>query len=162
MNWLDIVIIVVAGALALTGLRMGGIHIAVTAAGIFAGIALATRFQDDIEPHLFSYIDNQNAAELAAFLLVFVAALVASVVVGFMLRSLLSKLMLGWADHIAGIGVGVIATFVIGSAVLSTLQEYPVLGLEDTIDESVLGTFLADNFDVVLRGIKMVPGDLGT
>jgi hypothetical protein len=31
--------------------------------------------------------------------------------------------------------------------------------LDVTIDESTLGTFMADQFDVVIRGIKLIPGD---
>jgi hypothetical protein len=37
-----------------------------------------------------------------------------------------------------------------------------VLGLETTIADSTVGTFLADKFDVVMRGAGFIPEDLGT
>jgi len=39
------------------------------------------------------------------------------------------------------------------------VQKYPVKDLEVDIDESKLGTFLADQFDVVIRGVGILPGD---
>ena len=31
--------------------------------------------------------------------------------------------------------------------------------MDDDIDESALGAFMADNFDVVIRGVRLIPGD---
>jgi len=45
------------------------------------------------------------------------------------------------------------------SGVLTALQRFPVAGIEDDIEESTLGPFLADNFDVVIRSFKLIPGD---
>ena len=42
---------------------------------------------------------------------------------------------------------------------LTALQKYPVKDLEVDIDESKLGALLADNFDVIVRGIGVIPGD---
>ena len=162
MNWLDIAILAMVGSIALAGLGMGGIHIGVTGAGVLAGIALSSRLQDQVRPLFSQFTENDNAAELGAFIAIFIAVLIASVVVGFMACSILKSLMLGWMDKLLGLGVGIAVSFAIGSAVLSTVQGYPVMGLEDTIDESTLGTFLADNFDVVLRTLRFVPHDLGT
>lgn len=162
MNWLDIAILAMIGSIALAGLGMGGVNIAVTGAGVLAGIALSSRLQEQVRPLISRFTENDNAAELGAFIAIFIIVLIASVVVGFVARSLLKSLMLGWMDKLLGLGLGVVVSLAIGSAVLSTVQGYPVLGLEDTIDESTLGTFLADNFDVVLRTLRFVPDDLGT
>ncbi|GIS82732.1 MAG: hypothetical protein CM1200mP15_13640 [Dehalococcoidia bacterium] len=39
------------------------------------------------------------------------------------------------------------------------LQKFPVGSIQETIDDSTLGSFLADNFDVVTRGLKIIPSD---
>jgi hypothetical protein len=49
--------------------------------------------------------------------------------------------------------------FLLVSGVLTAIQKFPVRDLDVTIDESTLGTFMADQFDVVIRGIKLIPGD---
>ncbi len=162
MNWLDIVILVTLGIVALTGLRMGGVHLGVAAAGIVVGIALASRLHYDLEPVFSPFIDSEDGAEVAAFVAIFVLVLLVSVVVAQITRKILSSVMLGWTDKVAGLGLGVVVTFAAGSAILSMVQSHPVLGLEATIDESTMGSFLADNFDTVLRGLKFVPSDLGT
>ena len=161
MNWLDIVILAAVAFLALAGWRLGGVHVGVTGAGILAGIALATRLQDQVRPFFSRFTDNGNGAEIAAFTAIFVVVLVASIVVGFLLRALLSRLMLGWLDKVVGLGLAIVVTFAVGSAVLSTIQSYPVFGINDAIGASIMATFMADNFDAILRGLRFIPADLG-
>ena len=55
--------------------------------------------------------------------------------------------------------MGVLIGFLLLSGVLTALQKYPVKDLEVDIDESKLGALLADNFDVIVRGIGVIPGD---
>ena len=162
MSWLDIVIVAVVALIGLAGWRMGGIHIAVTGAGILVGIALSSRLHHRVTPIFSPYIDSDNGAEIAAFSAIFMLVLIASVVVGFMVRTLSHKLMLGWMDNIAGLAIGVVLTLASGSAAFATIQSYPVYGLDNTIGDSTLGPFLADNFDTVLKGLKFIPADLGT
>jgi hypothetical protein len=45
------------------------------------------------------------------------------------------------------------------SGVLTAIQKFPIRDLDQTIDESKLGIFMADQFDVVVRGVKLIPGD---
>ena len=162
MNWLDIVILAVGGFIALAGTGMGGIQIGVTGAGIMGGIALAGHLHSWVEPISSRFIDSDDGARFAAFAAIFIVVLIASVVVGFMVRAISRRLMLGWVDKVLGLGLGVIVSFAIGSAVLSAIQSYPIFSLDETIGDSTLGSFLADNFDIVLRGLKFIPGDLGT
>ena len=94
-------------------------------------------------------------------MVIFLLAMIAVFLVGSMLKGAFQKVSLGWVDKVAGIGVGVIVAFAIGSAALSSIQDYPIFGIDDAIEASALGTFLADNFDIVLRGLRVVPTDLG-
>ena len=161
MNWLDFAILAVIGFAVLAGWRLGGIQIGVTGVGIFVGIAMASRLHDDIEPLFSNFTDSANGAEIGGYLAIFIIVMVASGVAGFIVRGMLKKVMLGWLDNVLGLGVGLVLVLAIGSGVFSAVQSYPILGLEKTIDDSSLGSFLADNFDTVLRGLKFIPSDLG-
>ena len=161
MNWLDPVILAGVAIIALVGWRIGGLHIGVMGAGIIAGIALASRLHDRVSPLFSRFISSENGAEIAAFILIFSLVIIASAAIGFAVHIILRRLMLGWAEKVVGLGLGVAIALAIGSATFSALQSYPVLGLENTIEGSTLGTFMADNFDSVLRGLKFIPGDLG-
>ena len=48
--------------------------------------------------------------------------------------------------------------FLLLSGVLTGVQKFTDR-VDDDIDESALGSFLADNFDEVTRGTKLIPGD---
>ena len=63
------------------------------------------------------------------------------------------------ANKLAGMAVGVLLGFVLLSGILTGIQKFPVREYDQTIDDSVLGAFLADNFDIVIRGVGLVPGD---
>ncbi len=76
-----------------------------------------------------------------------------------LMRTVLRGLLLGWVDTAAGLALRVLVMGAILSAVFAAIQSFPVLGLHDTIEHSVLGPFLADNFDVLLRVLKLVRSD---
>lgn len=161
MNWLDIAIIVSTGVLLLLGWKLGVVHLAVVAVGAFLGITLASRFKDEVEP-AFSVLGlGDNWAEVAAFIAIFLIALAAALVAGSMLRFMSRRLKIGWADNAIGATLGLVVSLAVWSTLLSTVQSHPVLGLEITVEDSALGTFLADKFDLVLKGIGFIPDDLG-
>ena len=66
--------------------------------------------------------------------------------------------LFGLANRAAGMAVGVIIGFLLLSGVLTGVQRYADR-MDDDIDESTLGAFLADNFDTVTRAVKLIPGD---
>lgn len=162
MNWLDIVIIAVIAVIALSGWKLGGIHLGVTGAGVLAGIALASRVHHRVTPLFSAYMDSDNGAEIAGFGTILILVLIAAIVVGFMVRTISRSLMLGWVDNVLGLALGVIVALAVGSTVFSAIQSYPVYAMDDTISDSTLAPLLADNFDTVLRGLKFIPTDLGT
>ena len=155
MNWLDILILGVAGFTALVGLGVGGIQVAITGVAVLAGTALAGHYHDRVVPLASRFTDARNEAEIASFAAILVVVLLASLVLGIAVRTVMKGLMLGWVDRLLGVGLAV------GSALFSAVQSYPVGGLDRAIDDSTLGTMLADNFDTVLRGIRFIPRDLG-
>ena len=162
MNWLDITLLIFIGVVAAAGYRVGLVQAATTLVGILIGIVLASRFHDNVDSLISPLTDNENAQEVGGYILVFVVVLFASLVASGFVRMVFQKLMLGWVDKLGGFALGVVIAFAAGSAFLANVQDFPVLDLEETIEDSATGSFLADNFDVVLRGVRVIPKDYGT
>ena len=161
MNWLDVVLIVAIALSAIVGYRMGLVQSAAGLVGILVGITIASRLDDKAASIFSSATDNENAQTVAGFLLVFVLVIAAAMVLSTIVNKMLRVIMLGWVNQLGGLALGAVVAMAIASAALANVQEFPVLDLEETTDESAIGTFLADNFDVVLRGIRIMPKGYG-
>lgn len=161
MSWLDVVILVVAFVIAIVGWRIGIVRVAVLLAAILVGIYLSGQFHGDVAVALSPFIENENVASVAAFVVIFAVVFIGAVIVSSIFRKILSLLMLGWADRLAGLALGVFVVLAIFSALLSLVQQYPILGFEDTIQRSPLGSFLANRFDVLLRFLRLLPKEFG-
>ncbi|MQG11389.1 MAG: CvpA family protein [SAR202 cluster bacterium] len=160
MNWVDIVILVVWGVTALWGYSAGILLILVPFVSLIVGLALSSRIGDSVGELFRVVTDNENAQTVAGFLLVFGVLFIAGGILSFMARRSLGIIPLfGFANSLAGMAVGLLIGFVLLSGVLTNVQRFPVRDYDETIDESALGAFLADNFDVVIRGVKLIPGD---
>jgi len=160
MNWVDIVILVVWGMTTLWGYSAGLLRILVPFISLIVGLALSSRIGDSVG-EIFSVVtDNENAQTIGGFLLVFGVLFIAGGILSFVARKVLGIIPLfGFANSLAGMAVGLLIGFVLLSGVLTNVQRFPVRDYDETIDESALGAFLADNFDVVIRGVKLIPGD---
>ena len=161
MNWLDLVLIVFVAVVAVIGYRTGLVQAGATLVGILVGIALASRLHGKVDS-LFSFTGNENAQEIGGFILIFALVLLASIVASYLLRSMLRAAMLSWVDSLGGVALGVVIAAAAASAVLANVQQFPVQDLDVTVEDSLLGSFLADNFDVVLRGVRILPKGYGT
>ena len=160
MNWVDIAILVVWAGTASWGASMGllqmGVHLVVVA----VGLAIASRIAPTVGD-LFSVVtDNENAQSAAGFIAVFLILFIAGGVVSFWLRMILGLIpFFGSFNKLGGLIVGVAVGFLLLSGILTGIQKFPIGDAEQTIDDSKLGSFLADNFDVVIRGIGLIPGE---
>ena len=160
MNWVDIVILVVWAGTASWGASMGllqmGVHLVVVA----LGLAISSRIAPTVGG-LFSVVtDNENAQSVAGFIAVFLILFIAGGVVSFWLRMVLGIIpFFGSFNKLGGLIIGVAVGFLLLSGILTGIQKFPVGDAQQTIDDSKLGSFLADNFDVVIRGIKLIPGE---
>ena len=160
MNWVDIAILVVWAGTASWGASMGllqmGVHLVVVA----VGLAIASRIAPTVGD-LFSVVtDNENAQSAAGFIAVFLILFIAGGVVSFWLRMILGIIpFFGSFNKLGGLIVGVAVGFLLLSGILTGIQQFPIGDAEQTIDDSKLGSFLADNFDVVIRGIGLIPGE---
>lgn len=146
MNWLDIVLIVVLALFILSGLIQGFIRTALALAGLIVGIFLAGRYYVAFGNWL--PIANTNIANIVAFAIIFIAVMVAAVLLAFFLRRIISLVMLGWADKLLGALFGLVLGALFCGAVLTLLTRF--LTIEATVGGSWIATMLLDRFPVVL------------
>ena len=160
MNWVDIAILVVWAGTASWGASMGllqmGVHLVVVAVGLAISSRIAPTVGD-----LFSVVtDNENAQSAAGFIAVFLILFIAGGVASFWLRMVLGIIpFFGSFNKLGGLIVGILVGFLLLSGILTGIQKFPIKDAQQTIDDSKLGSFLADNFDVVIRGIGLIPGE---
>jgi len=160
MNWVDIAILVVWAGTASWGASMGllqmGVHLLVVAVGLAISSRIAPTVGD-----LFSVVtDNENAQSAAGFIAVFLILFIAGGVASFWLRMVLGIIpFFGSFNKLGGLIVGILVGFLLLSGILTGIQKFPIKDAQHTIDDSKLGSFLADNFDVITRGIGLIPGN---
>ncbi len=160
MNWVDIAILVVWAGTASWGASMGllqmGVHLLVVAVGLAISSRIAPTVGD-----LFSVVtDNENAQSAAGFIAVFLILFIAGGAASFWLRMVLGIIpFFGSFNKLGGLIVGILVGFLLLSGILTGIQKFPIKDAQQTIDDSKLGSFLADNFDVITRGIGLIPGN---
>jgi uncharacterized membrane protein required for colicin V production len=160
MNWVDVLVLVVWGLTAIWGYRTGFIGMLVPLVVIIAGLALSSRVAEPIA-NIFSFIsENENVQLIIAFIAIFFAVLLLSAWLSSLLRSVVRFIpIVGLADRLAGIGVGLLIGFILLTGVLTGLRSFPVGEVRQDINDSRLGRFLTDNFAVTVRAVGLVPGD---
>lgn len=138
------------------GLLQMGVHLLVVAVGLAISSRIAPTVGD-----LFSVVtDNENAQSAAGFIAVFLILFIAGGVASFWLRMVLGIIpFFGSFNKLGGLIVGILVGFLLLSGILTGIQKFPVKDAQQTIDDSKLGSFLADNFDVITRGIGLIPGN---
>ena len=160
MNWIDIAILVIWGMTALWGFSSGLLRILVPLVALVIGMALSSRIGDSVGEIFSSFTDNENAQTVAGFVLIFGLLFILGGIISVVARRVLGIIPLfGMVNSLAGMAAGLLVGFLLVSGVLTAIQKSTVRDLDVTIDESTLGTFMADQFDVVIRGIKLIPGD---
>jgi len=153
MNWLDIVIIVVAVLLGLVGLRQGIIKTVFGIAGLIGGIVLAGRYYSGLAALLSP--TGATWANIAAYAIILVATLIVASVVGWLVAKLVHFAMLGWLDRLVGFLLGVVVGGLLCAAVLAIVGKY-YPGTEAVISQSGLARFVMEQIPLLLA---LLPGE---
>jgi len=160
MNWVDILVVVVWGLMALWGFRSGLIGMVVPLVVIILGLALSSRIAEPVG-NLFSFVsENENVQTIIAFIAIFLGLILFSAWLSTLLQKVSKVIPLaGPVNQLSGMVVGIFVGFLFLSGILTGLQHFPVGGIKEDIAESPLGSFMADSFGVTIRAVKLVPGD---
>jgi len=156
MNWLSILIIVVAVLMGLVGLRQGIIRTVFGIAGLIGGIVLAGRYYGDLARLLSP--GGTLWASIAGYAIILIATLVVAGLIGHFLAKLVSLAALGWLDRLIGLILGVFVGLLLSAAALAIVAKlFP--GSEATISQSVVAKFLIDQLPLVLA---LLPKEFGS
>lgn len=154
MNWLDVVLIVALIVAGFFGFRMGLWKIIFSVAGVIVGIILAGRFASALGERL-TFISDATVAQIAGFAIIFAVVMIASAIAASMLQKVLSAMLLGWVNGLGGLALGVLLDVLAWGFLLEAASRLSFLGLQTTIDQSVMARFVTRVFNL-LAGL--VPG----
>jgi membrane protein required for colicin V production len=151
MNWLDFAIIFVIIGFVAAAYAAGLIREAVTLVAAVLGIILAGLLYDNLAADILVFMDNEDAAQALAFLILVGAVYLFGQIVALLLSRTASLLMLGWADHAGGAVFGLLKGLLVVQALLIVLAAYPSLGMKDAVAGSELAPYFVDDADVLLH-----------
>ena len=167
MNWLDLAILGSIGAGALMGMWIGAIRAAFAAAGVVLGILLAGHLRGSVEAWLSDYVAGDAVVTVLGYAVIILAAAGGAAIAATITRKLASLLLLGWADRVGGMALGLAAATLVSAAAIvglvgltnsyelphaglagTVLQKAPLVleardGLRRSLDESVMVSLLA-------------------
>ena len=150
MNWLDIVIVLVIAFFAISAFRAGLIREVVTLVSVAVGVVVAGLFYDDLARDVLVFINDHDARQVVAFLILLGAIYLAGQLVAGMLKRVASLLLLGMADHAGGALFGLIKGLIVVEVLLILLVTYPQLGLQSDIDGSAIASVFLDAAPLLL------------
>ncbi len=157
MNWVDLLI---AGAIAWTtfrGLRTGLIRQVVWLVAVLVGLLLAGNLYDDLSANLDFVVEDETTRNLVAFVAIIVGSVIAGMVIGEVLRTTATLLMLGPIDSLGGAAVGFLRGLVYVQLTLLAFAVFPANeDLAKGIDDSTLAPFFLDEIGFVERAL---PGE---
>jgi len=153
MNWLDIVIVVIAVLFGMLGLWKGAIKAVFGIAGLVGGIALAGHYYKP----LAGILSPSGAiwSGIAAYIIILVATLIIASIVGWFVARLVHIVMLGWVDRLIGFILGAGIGGMLCAAVLAIVSKY-LPGTEEVISHSAMAKLLIERFPLLLA---LLPGE---
>ena len=158
MNWLDVAIVITIAWFTFAAFRAGIIREVVTVIAFVVGV-LAAGFYDDLAENVLLFIDNDTAANVAAFVVLFGAAALGGQLAAVLLKQMAGLFFLGWVDHLAGAAFGLLKGLILVEVFLILFTTYPYLGLDGTIRGSAIAPLFLDGGPALL---KLLPGEFNS
>lgn len=161
MNWIDGVILAAGIAFALFGYWRGLLQSLVLLVLFGASLAVSSRTGESVGDIFSPLTDSEDIQTLAGLGIIFLSF----IIVIFALSLILTKLRPLWRhtlafklNRLAGAVLMIGAALVTMVGLLTASQHIPVNNLEQDIDDSFLGSFVADTVDELARLIRIIPG----
>ncbi len=148
VNGFDGLLVLLGCVAVLLGVWKGLVRILAGIAALIAAFVVASRFDRDLVPYLRWIHASDEALRFAGYLVLFVGVLIAGVIVGWLVRKLLTAAALGWADRLAGAAVALVAALIAAAFLLLPLVAWMPGGME-AIEGSKLAPYVAAVSDLV-------------
>lgn len=146
MNWIDIIILVVAIGSAVSGLAQGAIRTAFGIVGLIAGVYLAGQYYAELSMVLFS---GANWGSVVAFFIIWAIVGIAASIGGWFVAKLVHQTPFKWLDRILGAGMGLVLGLLTCAAAIAIIVTY-LPSTQETISQSALARFMLQTFPLLL------------
>ena len=138
MNWMDIIISIVAIVGLVIGWRMGLLGAIFNVLGVVVGVFLAARFSDDIASWFTERGTSDAIATVLGYVVIIVAVFVGAQVARGFAKRMLNLVFLGWVDSLGAIAVGLLFGFALSGALILATARFS----GDLPEEGALGTIV--------------------
>ena len=151
MNWLDGVILVAVLWFTIAAFQAGFIREIVTVVAVILGVVLAGLLYKELADDVLVFIDNETVARIIAFGAIFGATALAGQALAMVLKPTVNLLQLGIFDQLAGAAFGFVKAILFIQIFLIVFVTYPKWDLDETIDDSRIGSTIVENLAVLQR-----------
>lgn len=170
MNALDIgLVILLVFGLAI-GLARGFVRILIGVLSLVVAFFLASRYQDQIAAVLTSRHVAEAPARIGAYVLVFLATMIAGGLVAWVVGKILKLAMLSFADRLAGGALGVLAALLAaaflvhplvasssqGSRLLATSKTAPYVSVVADLGNALAPDAVANRYDSGIESLRRI------
>ncbi len=138
MNAVDLPIVATVVLLALIGLKTGLLKPISGIGGLIIGVILAVQYSAELAVSLEQNIEGETVRRIAAFAGIVVISTVASRIAALLIKKLLSSLVLGWMDHVAGALAGTAPGLVLVGTSVHLVTGANIDSTRDALAESKL------------------------
>lgn len=153
MNILDVIIVVLMVFLIVRGVMRGLVAEVASLVGIVLGIWLGIRYMNHATTLLKPYVPEFSFLPVVSFALIFLGVLVLCNLLGWGLRVLFKKTLLGWLDRTLGAALAVIKGVVISYLGIVILTVYLVPGTP-LVAQSRLAPAVTTSFQLLKNTIS--------
>jgi membrane protein required for colicin V production len=159
MNWLDVAIVIAIAWFTFDAFRVGVIRVVVTVIAFVVGVLAAGFYYDDLAENVLLFIDDDTAANVLAFVVLFGSVALGGQLAAILLKQMAGLLSLGWLDHLAGAAFGLLKGLILVEVFLILFTTFPYLGLDGAIRGSAIAPLFLDGGPVLL---KLLPGEFNS
>lgn len=151
MNWLDIAIVALVVWFTISAFQAGFIRETIAVLGAIIGVVAAGLYYQEFANNVLTFVDNEPFARILAFGIIFGAIALAGQLMALILKPTIRMLQLGIFDQLAGAAFGFTKAVVFIQIFVILFVTYPRWGLDETIEGSLFGSFMAENSTTLVR-----------
>jgi len=135
------------------GIWIGFIHQLASLSALILGYLFAGRYYEQISPRLYPLISSPQLRFLVTYALLFLAIFLGVMVLGFVLKKVMSLSLLGWFDQVMGGIFGLIKAVVIISVLFMVLSTGLLADTNPLITRSLTAPYLRKSSNFLLSFI---------
>jgi uncharacterized membrane protein required for colicin V production len=153
---MDGVIVAIVLWFTFAAFQAGLIRETVTIVAAVIGVALAGLLYKDLADDVLVFIDNNQLANIIAFVGIFLGAALVGQMAALVLKPTVNVLQLGIFDQLCGAAFGLVKALVFIQVFLILFITYPRWDMDERIDNSLFGSLIVEKTGVL---VNILPGE---